>query len=53
MLRFELLSDGGAGKFVKLYFESQSYSQQRGATALGAELGEVHKDLCSCCSLIS
>lgn len=41
MLRFELLTDGGAGKFVKLYFETQSYSQQRSATALSAELGEV------------
>jgi len=34
MLRFELLRDADRTPFVKLYFESQSYTQQRSASAL-------------------
>lgn len=34
MLRFELLRDADKNPFVKLYFESQSYAQQRSASVL-------------------
>jgi hypothetical protein len=34
MIRFELLRDASNDRFVKAYFESQSYTQQRTASPL-------------------
>merc|ERR1740117_2619163 len=41
MLRFELLRDSVGNPFVKIFFESQSYSQQRNASPLGGDDGAV------------
>jgi 4-phytase/acid phosphatase len=37
MLRFELLRDEAHNRFIKIYFESQSYTQQRKASPLGGD----------------